>query len=223
MRQLNISLDERRGFTLVEIVIAVAIVAVFAAAISPMVFKHLEDAKISKAQKETEAISMSIMALYKDVDRWPMTNANGPSGTVDRVLSSNNVPTGTGMAAGSNAGNWGTYGLTKRLGDYLYYNNPDDNSGVNGNGQNQNGQDYETSGSSGWEGPYLEEYTFDDPWGNSYVVNARNFPAGRYTGNTRHKVIVLSAGPNGRWETDFNDCTTEQIRGDDVGTLVTFR
>jgi prepilin-type N-terminal cleavage/methylation domain-containing protein len=223
MRQLTNTPADRRGFTLIEIVIAVAIVAVFAAAISPMVFKHLEDAKVSKAQNETEAVSMAIMTLYKDVDHWPITNANGPSGTVDRVLSSNNVPSGTGPAAGSNAGNWGTYGLTKMLGDYLYYNNPDDNSSANGNGQNQNSQDYPTSGPAAWEGPYLEEYSFDDPWGNAYVVNARYFPAGRYTGNTRHKVLVLSAGPNGRWETDFNDGTTEQIRGDDVGTLVTFR
>ncbi len=35
----------QRGFTLIEIVIAVAIVAIFAAALTPMVFKHLEEAK----------------------------------------------------------------------------------------------------------------------------------------------------------------------------------
>jgi len=54
MRHLS---SHRGGFTLIEIVIAVAIVAIFAAAISPMVFRHLEDAKISKAQNETETIA----------------------------------------------------------------------------------------------------------------------------------------------------------------------
>ena len=38
MRQLGGRRLDRRGFTLIEIVIAVAIVAIFAAAISPMVF-----------------------------------------------------------------------------------------------------------------------------------------------------------------------------------------
>ena len=36
----------RDGFTLMEIVIAVAIVAIFAAAISPMVFKHHNPAPV---------------------------------------------------------------------------------------------------------------------------------------------------------------------------------
>jgi prepilin-type N-terminal cleavage/methylation domain-containing protein len=212
---------DRRGFTLIEIVIAVAIVAVFAAAISPMVFKHLQAAKVSKAQNETETIATAIMTLYKDVDHWPLTNANGPSGTVDRVLTGTNVSTATGPAAGAGAANWGTYGIAKQLGDYMYYNNPDDNHGANG--ENQNNQDYDTTGPNAWQGPYLEDYQFEDPWGNAYVINARYFPGGRYTGVQRHKVLVLSAGPNGQWETDFNDGTTEQIRGDDVGTLVTFR
>ena len=44
------------GFTLIEIVIAVAIIGIFAAVISPMVFRHLADAKVSKAYNEAETI-----------------------------------------------------------------------------------------------------------------------------------------------------------------------
>ena len=58
-------LNNRRGFTLIEIVIAVAIVAIFAAAISPMVFRHLEDAKISKAQSEAETIATARAGLLQ--------------------------------------------------------------------------------------------------------------------------------------------------------------
>jgi len=163
------------------------------------------------------------MTLYKDVDRWPLTNANGPSGAVDRVITSTNVPTTAGPAAAAGAGNWGTYGLTKMLGDYLYYNNPDNDSTPNGARENQNSQDYATSGPGAWRGPYLEKYELQDPWGNAYVINARYFPGGRYVGNIQHKILVLSAGPNGRWETDFSDGAIEQILGDDIGTTVTFR
>ena len=209
----------RRGFTLIEIVIAVAIVAIFAAAMSPMVFRHLGDAKISKAQNETEVIATAVLSYYKDVGKWPITNAGGPSGNaIGRVLSSTNVAVGAGPGAAGGAENWGTYGTTKPLGDYLYFNNADNNTSVTGVGQSGAG-DWPTSGKGAWRGPYVESYSFDDPWGNAYIVNSQYFQ-GAYSGTVRHKIFALSAGPNGLWETGFEDATSEEIQGDDVGTVI---
>ena len=214
----------RRGFTLIEIVIAVAIVAVFAAAISPMVFRHLEDAKVGKAQQEAETIGTAILSYYKDVGKWPVTSSNGPAGNnTDRVISSTVVPNAAGSGAATGAAGWGTTGRAKQLGDYLFYNNPDDDTSATGAGADQNGQDWPTSGSGSWRGPYLDSYYINDPWGNAYVVNAQYFPGGSYTGTVRHRVFVLSAGPNGTWETAFNDNTTEELKGDDIGSVVTLR
>lgn len=214
----------RRGFTLIEIVIAVAIVAVFAAAISPMVFRHLEDAKVSKGQSETETIATAILSYYKDVGKWPVTSNNGPTGNnTDRVISSAVVPNSAGAGAAAGAAGWGSTGSAKQLGDFLFYNNPDDDSSATGAGADQNGQDWPTSGPGSWRGPYLDSYTIDDPWGNAYVVNAQYFPGGSYTGTVRHRVYVLSAGPNGTWETAFSNNTTEELMGDDIGTVVTLR
>lgn len=211
--------NREAGFTLIEIVIAVAIIGIFAAVVSPMVYRHLADAKVSKAQSETETIANAILGYYKDVSRWPYTNANGPAGnSIDRVLTSANVATGAGPDADAGAANWGTYGNSKRLGDYLYYNNPDDDTGANG--VDQNNQDWPLTGYGSWRGPYIDDYEFDDPWGNAYVINTRFLPGGRYTGSVRHKVLVLSAGPNGRWETAFNNNTTEEINGDDIGFVL---
>ncbi len=210
---------QRDGFTLIEIVIAVAIVAIFAAALTPMVFKHLEEAKISKAKNETDVIGNAIMSLYKDTGKWPYTNANGPTGTIDRVISSNNVAIGNGAGAASGAANWGAYGTSKQLGDYLFYNNPDDDSSDTGVAAGT-ADDYELAGSNQWQGPYIEQYQLDDPWGNAYVVNVRYMPGGRYTGSVLHRVFVLSAGPDGRWQTGYSDAATEQTTGDDIGTLV---
>lgn len=212
------------GFTLIEIVIAVAIVAIFAAAISPMVFRHLEDAKMGKAQNETETISAAILSYYKDTGSWPYTNANGPAGNaIDRIVSSDMVASGAGPDAQQGARNWGRYGNTKQLGDYLYYNNPDDDSSDTGRSADQNNQDWPLSGRGAWKGPYVDAYEIEDPWGNAYVVNARYLPGGRYGGSVRHKVFVLSAGPNGEWETGFSDGATGEIAGDDVGTVVSIR
>lgn len=215
---------DRQGFTLIEIVIAVAIVAVFAAAISPMVFRHLEDAKISKAQSESETISTAILSYYKDVGKWPVTSANGPAGNATaRVLSSTVVATTAGTGADAGAASWGSYGTSKPLGDYLFYNNPDDDTSATGTNANQANQDWPTTGAGAWRGPYLDSYYVKDPWGNAYVVNSRYFPGGGYTGTVRHRVLVISAGPNGTWETAFNDGTTEELKGDDIGTTVTVR
>ncbi len=211
----------RSGFTLIEIVIAVAIVAIFAAALSPMVFRHLEEAKVGKAASETEVIANAVLSYYKDVGKWPITNTNGPSGNaIDRVRSSSTVATGTGPDAASGASNWGTYGTSKPLGDYLFYNNADDDSQATGGGANQSNQDWPTTGKGAWRGPYIDSYYVNDPWGNAYIVNSRYFP-GKYNGSIRHKVFVLSAGPNGLWETGYADATPEDIQGDDIGSLIT--
>lgn len=214
----------RQGFTLIEIVIAVAIVAIFAAAISPMVFRHLEEAKIGKAQNEAEIIATAVLSYYKDTGAWPYTNANGPTGNgISRAVTGTVVAAGAGPDAAAGASNWGSYGNTKLLGDYLYYNNPDDDTSVSGNGADQINQDWPTTGALAWKGPYLESYELSDPWGNAYVINTHYLPGGTYVGTIRHKVFVLSAGPNGRWETGFSNAATEEIRGDDVGTLVSVR
>lgn len=212
---------DRRGFTLIEIVIAVAIVAIFAAAMSPMVFRHLEDAKVSKAQNETEVIASAVLGYYKDVGTWPYTNINGPDGNaVRRVISSTNVAKGTGSGSAGGAGNWGTYGTVKNLGDYLYFNNPDDDSSASGSGANQSNGDWPTTGKGSWRGPYIDSYEINDPWGHAYVINSYFFP-GAYKGTVRHKVFVLSAGPNGTWETGFRKNASEEVSGDDIGTLIT--
>ncbi len=215
---------DRTGFTLMEIVIAVAIVAIFAAAISPMVFKHLEDAKLTRAQNESESLATAVLSYYKDTGAWPYTNADGPTGNeVARVISSANVPAVAGADAGTSAASWGTQGTAKLLGDYLYYNNPDDDSSATGANADEASADWRTNGRGAWRGPYVSEYTFDDPWGNAYVMNVNYAPGGNYSGTVRHKVFVLSAGPDGQWQTPFADDTVEEILGDDVGTVVTVR
>lgn len=206
--------NREAGFTLIEIVIAVAIVAIFAAVLSPMVFRHLEDAKVGVASTETETIGTAILTYYKDVGKWPYTDENGPSGNgIDRLISSTKIAEGSGPEAGSAARKWGSFGTAKQLGDYLYSNNADDNTGSNAGGETD--QDWPTSGAGAWRGPYIESYTMNDPWGNAYVVNCRYFPSGGYDGGVIHKVIVLSAGPNGKWETSFKDNVTEAVAGDD--------
>ena len=217
----NLRISNRQGFTLMEIIIAVAVVAIMAGALTPLVIRHLESSKVTRAQTETETIANAVLQLYKDTGHWPITRYNGPTGTLDRLISSTSEASGSGTGAQPGASNWSTYGFEKQLGDFLYWNNPDDDHNrANGAARNQANQDYDTTGPRAWKGPYVSSYTMEDPWGRAYVVNARYLPGGIYTGTVRHKVFVLSAGPNGKWETGYSDGSTEEITGDDIGTVI---
>jgi prepilin-type N-terminal cleavage/methylation domain-containing protein len=209
------------GFTMLELIVVVAAIAILAAILTPMVLKLIDDSRVSRAENEVEAIATAVSALYKDTARWPYTNANGPSGTaVSRLVSSANVVKTAATGAGSGAASWGTYGTAKQLGDFLYWNNPDNDSNANGSNANQTNADYATSGPGAWKGPYLESYSVDDPWGHAYVINVRYLPGGGYAGTQRHKVMVISAGPDGLWSTPFSDGVTETVMGDDIAHVI---
>ncbi|MFQ5698752.1 MAG: prepilin-type N-terminal cleavage/methylation domain-containing protein [Myxococcota bacterium] len=211
----------RAGFTLVEIIIAVAILAILAGMLTPLVASYIDSARVSRARSETQMLASSINRLYSDTGFWPITNANGPSGRIDRVITSTNVATGAGPGAGPGAANWGTATPAKQIGDFLYWNNPDNDSSSTGGSQNQANQDYPTTGDNRWRGPYLKDYIQNDPWGRAYVINARFFPGGAYGGNRRHKIMVLSAGPDGRWQTRWRNNQTEPgPEGDDIGYVI---
>lgn len=227
---------KRNGFTLIEMVVVLSVIAVLAAILFPTIAKHITDSRVTRATNECQVITASVMMLYKDTGKWPCTNEDGPSGRVSRVLTGNSadpVPTGTAPGARSGAENWGSYGVTKQLYDYLYFNNPDADTGaVN---QNQASQDYPISGEYAWKGPYIDQQTYVDPWGNQYVISARYFPGASWSAN--HSVLILSAGKDGLWSSPFDDgvtrlsSTTDGPYGpfsndgsythDDIGTVIT--
>ena len=212
----------KAGFTLIEVIVVIAVVAILAAILTPTITRNIEDSKISRTKNEVQVIAAASASLYKDVGGWPYTNTDGPSGGVDRLLgNSSTVPTGTGPDAGSGASNWGAYGTSKPIADYLYYNNPDDDTGPTN--QNQSGQDYSLSGDYAWRGPYVDRELFDDAWGRSYIISARYFPGNTRTSTAGHRVFILSAGPNGLWSTPYSDAVTrltnpdDSTRDDDIG------
>jgi type II secretory pathway pseudopilin PulG len=210
------------GFALAEVIIGVAILAVLAGMLAPFVTGYVEDARTTRARSEAERLGKAIQRMHADVGHWPLTNRNGPSGRVDRLITAKSVARNAGPDAGPGARNWGRFGRVKPLGDFLYWNNPDNDSSATGTAGGQPDQDYPTTGEGAWQGPYLESYSLEDPWGRAYVINARYFPGGRYGGSVPHRVMVLSAGPNGLWETPFSDGTPEATPlGDDVGFVIT--
>lgn len=208
------------GFTLIEVIIAVALVAIMAVAIAPPLVQNIKQGKITRAQSDVQAISTAILSFYKDVGDWPTTSPAG--GNLNRLVGNYSLGGGNnGIPAGSNAvtgaGRWRNYGQSGTLEEYLIRNQAAGNPELYRVSRNP-------MSTPGWNGPYLSEVTLD-PWGSPYVVNVRYAQAalaGTGTENyDMHNVLIVSAGPNKIFETPFDDAVyDEQAGGDDIAYVI---
>jgi len=62
---------DRGGFTLIEIIIAVAIVAILAGAITPLAFRELMSAREDATLTELRGLNAGLMEFYEDTGRFP--------------------------------------------------------------------------------------------------------------------------------------------------------
>ncbi len=215
----------KKGFTLIEMVVVLAVVAILVAILVPTIARHIKEAKITRAQNEELVISAAILSLYKDTGKWPGYDMQGNSGTaVNRILSGETTDYIPQQTDGNGSANWYNLDPAVPMYYYLYYNDPNHN-----NTQNETGVDYLTDGEFRWKGPYIDDRTKLDPWGAVYVISARYFPGNPIiTSATKanHRVLVLSAGINQVWETPFDDSTTritspdDAPQGDDIGFVI---
>jgi len=108
-----------RGFTLLEIIVVVAIIAILAAYIAPKVAGRVDDARVSKAKSDIRVLESSL-ELYK------LDNFSYPSGE-QGLQALVNKP------SGDNAKNWREGGYIKKLnkdpwGNEYQYRYPGSNS-----------------------------------------------------------------------------------------------
>lgn len=69
-------LPKAEGFTLMEVIVAVAIVALLAGAITPVVFRELQSARSEATSRELDGIQQALLDFYGDTGRFP-TEAEG--------------------------------------------------------------------------------------------------------------------------------------------------
>ena len=150
-----------RGFTLIEIMVVVAILAILGATVVPMILDRPDQARVVKAKQDIRAIEAAL-------DLYKLDNFNYP--TTEQGLEALVAPSGL---------------------DPVPRNFKD--------------------------GGYLER-TPMDPWGRPYLVTVIS---SWYSHATRYKrVFVLSAGPDGRIDTQNISTATTDIADTDIGLIL---
>lgn len=211
------------GFTLLEIMVAVAIVAGLATAVAPNVMQQIERSKVARAMSDVKTIANAVNAFHNDVGRLPerYTSYSYDDGNLQNVgpaqdaayLDDVTAQTRSGYSSG---GHPRCYVDSPWTGSVCWNYHLGFSQWLTANG----GVGYDASK---WRGPYLQKNPLD-PWGKRYyVLLIGNGPARNWgCGNTWsfNSVVVLSAGPNGVIETPshiwYSGYWEPKTYGDDV-------
>ena len=179
------------GFTLIEIIVILAVIAILVAILTPTVLKYISEAQADRAQKDVTTINAMINDLIKDTGQYPGS----------KVAAGKTFLCGTG-SVGLAGQTWGTTGNCETLANHLAINSP---------GTAATTDDYPSTGKFRWKGPYLTNLS-EDPWGNAYQINASTL-----VGGNTSVTWVISAGPDGTFQTSV---TSTSLSGDDIGIRI---
>lgn len=64
----------RGGFTLIELIVVIAVIATLAAVVAPAVFRNVGDAKVSAAKSQIEVFALALNAYRLDNDNFPTSD-----------------------------------------------------------------------------------------------------------------------------------------------------
>jgi len=185
-----------KGFTLIELIVILAVISILVAILTPTVLKYIEEAQLNRAQEDTRIIQTMLNDLIKDTGQYP----GNLLFTRTFICGPGDIPTtGTIWCVGGATPNF------RQLSNHLMVNDPDED------GILAEATEYRSSGKFRWKGPYIQGLN-EDPWGNAYAINASTL-----VGGNTSPTWVISAGPNGVFDTALAATT---LAGDDVGVRV---
>ena len=210
-----------KGFTLVEIIVAVALVAILSAAIAPSVLNNIAQGRVSRASSDVQAIAQAVMRFKNDTGYFPNlvfpsnTDSDSASQKFDYLASVEGD-----FAAAASGVNWpgaaatfsegaSTDGSTQDITSHL----------ILGKARGSTDSLYtraekpEDPASIGFRGGLLNADP-QDPWRHKYVCNVAGL------GWSGQAIWVISAGPNGIIETNIalnGTGAAQSLTGDDIG------
>ncbi|RLB12084.1 MAG: hypothetical protein DRG39_02825 [Deltaproteobacteria bacterium] len=190
-------MKKKKGFTLIEVVVVLAVIGILIALLTPMITSYVRDARIRRAQSDTKTIAAAVQAFSKDLADWPIWKDGTKRKATDPVFDALYTSSGDTPATGSGVSIPSTSNMDT-IENQLVDNKPS----------------YPTTGTRKWMGPYLEKVSAD-PWGNKYYVDVKGLQPANI--NSMMPAFVVSAGPNKKLETKFAQTGPSiTIGGDDI-------
>ncbi|MEM9171084.1 MAG: prepilin-type N-terminal cleavage/methylation domain-containing protein [Pseudomonadota bacterium] len=83
--------ESHRGFTLMEMIGVVAVIAILAAMATPMIFDAIRDARISTFAADIRTLRTAVARFYADTGTLPFHRPNNTSLTDDHLIRNNNI------------------------------------------------------------------------------------------------------------------------------------
>jgi type II secretion system protein G len=191
-----------KGFTLLEVAVVLAIIAILAAILTPVVTSYVDQARVTRANNDVKKIAQSVLLYKRDTGIYPGYDLLGSA----RISTSDDLKTClvTGPSTSTTLTGWSCGTNVGFVEAYLNVNSVGLASTSVGNS---------TGGMVGFRGPYLDGLSGLDPWGNPYVVNSGNFVGS-------NKVFAISAGPNGTFDSSQSSTTPPAGTTDDLTSLI---
>lgn len=136
-----------KGFTLIEVIVVAGIIAILAGILVPLIFKEIDESRITRAYADTKSVATALMVFKKDTGQWPVMDVNCEA----------NISLLYG--AGTTVTNLADMGFDSTM----------------ANDFKDHITSYAGTCYPNWNGPYIIPVT-PDPWGHAYVLNASSFP-----------------------------------------------
>ena len=199
-----------KGFTLIEVAVVLAIIAILAAILTPIVTAYIDQGRATRAAADVSKISSGILLFKRDTGVWPPYNTYADAVTattpaVNCLVSGTSTSLGSGFLTGGDS-SWtcATVGLLSQ-----YLNIMTGLANVTTAGP--------AGGSVAFRGPYLDGLAGTDPWANPYIVNSAQL----INAPTAYSFAV-SAGPDGNLDTSQTLARTGPFAAasDDVASLI---
>jgi prepilin-type N-terminal cleavage/methylation domain-containing protein len=183
---LRKSLPRLQAFTLVELLIVIAIIAILAAMLLPVISVAEQHAKKTQAKIECNTIGSAIQAYESDYSRMPVSGGVQSSGftnfTYGSTFNTTTTPQQIGSITNGGSGIITNSEVIAILLDLTNYVNNWNNNGITDNANHQKNPRrtiyLPNTHSSGWDPsqggqpqPGIgNDLVYRDPWGNPYVI-----------------------------------------------------